>query len=71
MSKKPTSDKTTISDTDTRAVLRRILKSIRPYRFLVALSLLLAVILGGFDPLYSHLVRPRRGSDHRQRAGGF
>lgn len=44
MSKKPTSDKTTISDTDTRAVLRRILKSIRPYRFLVALSLLLAVI---------------------------
>lgn len=44
MSKKPTSDKTTISDTDTRSVLRRILKSIRPYRFLVALSLLLAVI---------------------------
>ena len=44
MSKKPTSDKTTISDTDTRSVVRRILKSIRPYRFLVALSLLLAVI---------------------------
>ena len=44
MAKKRTSEKSAGSGMDTRKILGKILKSIRPYRLLVVLSLLLAVI---------------------------
>ena len=44
MAKKRTSEKSAGSGMDTRRILGKILKSIRPYRLLVVLSLLLAVI---------------------------
>lgn len=44
MAKKQTSEKSAGSGMDTRRILGKILKSIRPYRLLVVLSLLLAVI---------------------------
>ena len=44
MAKKRTSEKLAGSGMDTRRILGKILKSIRPYRLLVVLSLLLAVI---------------------------
>ena len=44
MAKKRTSEKSVGSGMDTRRILGKILKSIRPYRLLVVLSLLLAVI---------------------------
>ncbi len=44
MAKKRTSEKSAGSGMDTRRILGKILKSIRPYRLLVILSLLLAVI---------------------------
>ena len=44
MSKKQTADRQNTAGADTRRILGRILKSIRPYRVLVVLSLLLAVI---------------------------
>lgn len=44
MAKKRTSEKSAGSGMDTRKILGKILKSIRPYRLLVILSLLLAVI---------------------------
>lgn len=44
MAKKQTSKKSAGSGMDTRRILGKILKSIRPYRLLVVLSLLLAVI---------------------------
>ena len=44
MSKKQTADRQNTAGADTRRILGRILKSIRPYRVLVVLSLLLALI---------------------------